>query len=372
MMAATAIAPIRELDEAAALDWLRAQPGGRVTLTAAELGRRWGWHRQRVGRRLTAWAKSGLVTLHADVITAAGVPVTPAAASPAPPEDPPPHEGRVTVTSAGTAVTPAITFFPAPVTPGAGPVTPAGVTPGIDAAAYTAAVALAGVAAVFSIRGMVTLFPGSPGSVVAMAATMEAAKLVTAAWLAARWSVTPWVARVVLMTFVAGIACINATGVYAQLVSAHVGNRAAAASAVQLQDADIGAQLEVAAGRVADLDKQIAAIDNAIAAATQRGKTGAAVSVMEGQRKARAGLASEREKAAGALAALKVERAHVAAQGRVAESEATPIVYVAEMLGAGGDSEQAIRWLIAVMVICCDPLSISLVAAASAQRGRPA
>jgi hypothetical protein len=66
------------------------------------------------------------------------------------------------------------------------------VTPGVDMAAYTAAVALAGVAAFFSVKGMAVLFPGSPQSVVAMAATMEAAKLVTTAWLAARWGVPGW------------------------------------------------------------------------------------------------------------------------------------------------------------------------------------
>ena len=63
MTVAAKIAPIHPLDEAAALDWLRAQPGSTVTLTSAELGRRWGRHRQWVGRRLAAWAKAGLVTL---------------------------------------------------------------------------------------------------------------------------------------------------------------------------------------------------------------------------------------------------------------------------------------------------------------------
>ena len=58
----------------------------------------------------------------------------------------------------------------------------------------------------------------------------------------------------------------------------------------------------------------------------------------------------------------------MAAQGHVAESEAAPIVYVAEMLGVGGDSDRAIRWLILMMVICCDPLAIALTAAASARR----
>jgi hypothetical protein len=51
---------------------------------------------------------------------------------------------------------------------------------GAEVAAYTAAIALAGAAAWFSISGMVVLFPGSPMSVIAMAVAMESAKLVTA------------------------------------------------------------------------------------------------------------------------------------------------------------------------------------------------
>ena len=50
------------------------------------------------------------------------------------------------------------------------------------------------------------------------------------------------------------------------------------------------------------------------------------------------------------------------------EVEAAPIRYVAELLGADADSEKAIRWLIALMVLCCDPLAIALTAAASARR----
>jgi hypothetical protein len=38
------------------------------------------------------------------------------------------------------------------------------------------------------------------------------------------------------------------------------------------------------------------------------------------------------------------------------------------VLGADTDSERAIRWLIALMVLWCDPLAIVLTAAASARR----
>jgi hypothetical protein len=67
------IVPIHPVDEAAALAWLRAQPGGRTDLPAAELGRRWGWQRYQVTRRLQRWEKDGLVTWQGESLVAVGV-----------------------------------------------------------------------------------------------------------------------------------------------------------------------------------------------------------------------------------------------------------------------------------------------------------
>jgi hypothetical protein len=60
----------------------------------------------------------------------------------------------------------------------------------------------------------------------------------------------------------------------------------------------------------------------------------------------------------------------LAAQGRL-ETEATPIRYVAAVFGVD-DQETAIRWLIALMVLCCDLLAIASTAAASARRSTAA
>jgi hypothetical protein len=43
-----------------------------------------------------------------------------------------------------------------------------------------------------------------------------------------------------------------------------------------------------------------------------------------------------------------------------------------ELIGVGTDSEKAIRWLIALIVLCCDPLAIALTAAALARRSTTA
>jgi hypothetical protein len=198
-----------------------------------------------------------------------------------------------------------------------------------------------------------------------MAIAMEAAKLVTAGWLARRWRTTEWVTRLALMAFVFGLAVINGVGVFSQLVAAHVGERGPAA--IETQDAEFAARIEVATHVVADLDARVSQIDAAIAQATRRGRTKAALAAMEAQRRTRAGLVEERNREAASLAALKAERASVAARGRQVETEAAPIKYVAAVFGIA-DQETAIRWLIALMVLCCDPLAIGLCAATSARK----
>ena len=55
----TETVPPRPFDDREALAWLRSQPDGRVTASAAELGRQWGWNRMRTGRRLKAWEEAG-------------------------------------------------------------------------------------------------------------------------------------------------------------------------------------------------------------------------------------------------------------------------------------------------------------------------
>ena len=70
--------------------------------------------------------------------------------------------------------------------------------------------------------------------------------------------------RVTLVALIAGLAIINATGVYAQLVAAHVGSRAGAVSAIETQDAALTARIEVQTHTVADLDARVSQIDAAM------------------------------------------------------------------------------------------------------------
>jgi hypothetical protein len=68
------------------------------------------------------------------------------------------------------------------------------------------------------------------------------------------------------------------------------------------------------------------------------------------------------------LADPKVEKAAVEGERRKVEADLGPVRYLAMLIGADADAERTIRWLIALMVLCCDPLAIALTAAASARR----
>jgi hypothetical protein len=230
-------------------------------------------------------------------------------------------------------------------------------------AAYAAAIGLAATAAYFSIHGMIVLFPGAPAGIIAMAAAMEAGKLITVAWLARQWRSTSWLLRTVLIVLVTGLAAINAAGVYSQLVAAHVGDRVAAASSVESELASVNARIEVQSHTVLDLDQRLAQIDAAVSEMTRRGNSARALDAIGAQRKTRETLVSERRREADTLAGLKTQLAAAGAKGSAVEVEATPIRYVATLVG--GTSEQAIRLLILLMVLTCDPLAIALTAAAS-------
>src|SRR5665213_2458561 len=148
-----------------------------------------------------------------------------------------------------------------------------------DAFALAAAVALAGVAAFFSITGMVEVFPGSPVAVMAFAGSMEAGKLIIAGWLAANWQMAGWKLRTVLVALVTGLALINAAGVFGKLVEAHVAAAATARSGVFERMAVVDARMTSQSATVADLDHRISQIDAAVDELTRRGRIAGAMNL---------------------------------------------------------------------------------------------
>jgi hypothetical protein len=232
--------------------------------------------------------------------------------------------------------------------------------------ALVAALALATVAAYFSVTGMAEIFPGAPVAVMVFAATMEAGKLVIAGWLAAHWRRVGWSMRFVMVTLVAGLALINAVGVFGKLVEAHVSVAATSRSSVTERIEALDARVKAQTAVIADFDGRIAQIDRAVDESTKRGRITRALDIATQQRVARDGLDSQRQAATARLVALQGERAALTGERARIEASTGPIQYLAMM--AGTAPEDAVRWLMLLMVLCCDPAAIALTVAASSSR----
>jgi hypothetical protein len=262
----------------------------------------------------------------------------------------------------------------APLTVSAAPVSPATVAAGSERAsgafALVAGVALATVAAYFSVTGMAEIFPGAPIAVMLLAATMEAGKLVIAGWLAAHWRGVGWKMRSVLVALVAGLALINAAGVFGKLVEAHISAAASARSSVAERIQTLDARLTAQSAAVADLHHRVTQIDNAVEESTRRGRVIRAMTIATQQRVTRDELDAQRQAATATLVGLQAQRAALLGERARVEASAGPLQFFAVVVGA--EPEAAVRWLIILMVLCCDPAAIALtVAATSARRYWP-
>ena len=163
--------PPRPFDDREALTWLRSQPDGRVTASAAELGRQWGWNRMRTSRRLKSWEVAGLIRRNAEAIIATSS-VTPAVTDETPADTEPVGVTGVPVPRAIGRLTTSVRF-----------------------ATFVVALALAAVSAAFSIDGLTAIFAGALWPVVIMGAVLEAGKLVAAASLTEHWNSAPSLLR---------------------------------------------------------------------------------------------------------------------------------------------------------------------------------
>jgi hypothetical protein len=259
-----------------------------------------------------------------------------------------------------------LTVSVAPIMPEAVPATPERARTS-RAFALVAALALATVAAYFSVAGMAEIFPGAPVAVMVLAATMEAGKLVIAGWLAAHWRRTNWKMRSVMVALVAGLALINAAGVFGKLVEAHVSVAASSRSGVTERLEALDARVTAQTALVADLAGRIAQIDRAVDESTRLGRVTRAINIATQQRVTRDGLDTQRQAATTTLVGLQTQRAALAGERSRIEASAGPIQYLAMMVGAA--PEVAVRWLILLMVLCCDPAAIALTVAAAGSRG---
>jgi hypothetical protein len=229
---------------------------------------------------------------------------------------------------------------------------------------FSSALAVAAVSGSLSIAGLTAVFTGAFWVIIAMGVALEVAKLSAVAWLGRSYK-APRVLKASIMALVAALMGLNFIGAYGFLARAHLDHVAAGEATVSVRQADVDARRQAAVATLADFDRRIAQVDDAVAESTRRGHAVSAMTLAERQAVRRTELVAARGHAATDLVALQVEGAAVTNQRNELAADTGPVLYLSKLIGI--DQEAATRWFVFMVAVLLDPLALTLLLAASAQ-----
>lgn len=234
--------------------------------------------------------------------------------------------------------------------------------------ALVVAITLSIVAAYYSIIGLAAIFSSAPVSVMIMGSVLELAKVVTASWLYRNWSMTPKIIRYYLASAVAVLMLITSMGIFGFLSRAHIEQQISLTTGNTQQVEIIDNKISFEEQAIKDLDIQIGQIDNAIKSLTEKGQARNSLKAAEQQRKTRDELTKKKSDHLSTIATLKNEKIKIEGEVRKLEAEVGPLKYIAELIYDNADNtqlENAVRWVIILIVLVFDPLAVLLLIAAN-------
>lgn len=234
------------------------------------------------------------------------------------------------------------------------------------------AIALSGVAAYFSIVGLIAIFAAAPIPIAVMGSSLEVAKLVAASWVYRNWVVAPSVIKYYFTAAVLILSLITSMGIFGYLSKAHMDQSLVSGDVtakISIYDEKIKVAKEnIDANRktIKQLDE---AVDQTMARSTDEKGADKASQLRRSQTKERARLLQEIEAEQKKISQLTEERAPIAAEVRKVEAEVGPVKYIAALMyGDNPDQnllEKAVRWVTIIIVLVFDPMAILLLIAAN-------
>jgi hypothetical protein len=237
---------------------------------------------------------------------------------------------------------------------------------------FFTAFVLSGIAAYYSVIGLIAIFSAAVIPVAVMGGSLEAAKLVVASWLYRYWKSIPFLMKAYFTSALVILMLITSMGIFGFLSKAH-SDQSLVSGDVQSKIAVYDEKIKTAQDNIDVNRKALKQLDEAVDQVMGRStsETGAdkAVAIRKSQAKERTKLLAEIAAEQKAITALREERAPIAAEVRKVEAEVGPIKYIAAMIyGDNPDEnmlERAVRWLIILLIAVFDPLAVLMLIAAN-------
>jgi hypothetical protein len=236
------------------------------------------------------------------------------------------------------------------------------------------AMAISGVAAYYSILGLVAIFAAAALPVIIMGSVLEAGKIMTAIWLHRNWDRANLAYKLYLVPSVIFLMLLTSLSVFGFLSKAHLDQAVPTsdvAAQIELVDTKIVTQRENINAARKVLTQMDGAVDAVLSRSNNEQGARNANNLRNQQAKDRTKLQDDIGKAQTEIAKLNEERAVIARDLRKIEAEVGPVKYVAALIyGDNPDAnllERSVRWVIILIVAVFDPLAIVLILAGTKQ-----
>jgi hypothetical protein len=235
--------------------------------------------------------------------------------------------------------------------------------------AFLSAISISSVAALYSILGLAAIFSGAKIPIMIMGGVLEVGKLVTASWLYQNWKnkELPKTIKYYLTTSVVVLVFVTSMGIFGYLSKAHLDQVVPTSSntaKVELIDKRILQEeriIERAENTLLQLDKSIEVFlknDYATRGLRERKK----------QEKERNELKLTIDKSMDNIDNYMLDKNTYELEQSKIEAEVGPLKYIAELIygdNAKDHFDEAVRWVIIVLIFVFDPLAVLLLIAAN-------
>jgi hypothetical protein len=239
------------------------------------------------------------------------------------------------------------------------------------------ALAISGVAAWYSIAGLIAIFSGATTAIIIMGGVLEAGKLVTASWLYRNWKQVPFLLKSYLTSAVVVLMFITSMGIFGFLSKAHLEQSISVGGTNELQIENLERQIARQQSIVADSEIVLSQLDAQVQTLIDydriRGPSGS-IATRQGQAEERQALNETIDAAYVRIEELETDLAPLQQEKLAIEVEVGPLKYIAELIY--GDQardffDEAVRWVILLIVFVFDPLAVLLLIAANMTLTQP-
>ena len=229
------------------------------------------------------------------------------------------------------------------------------------------ALAISGVAAYYSIIGLVAIFSASVIPIAVMGVVLETGKLVSAAWLYHYWKKVNKLLKTYLISAVIVLMFITSMGIFGFLSKAHI-EQTTVQSDNTLQIESIDSQIIRQQKDIERAELQLTLLDDALKKYVELGAVTKSINARKGQEEERNALTTTINNATNTIATLTKTKYELRTKENELIAEVGPIKYIAELVYGNSETntlEEAVRWVIIIIVFVFDPLAVLLLISAN-------